>query len=63
MNDWISVKERLPEDDREVFVIASELIPLTYRVARYQKNHNSWYFLGGSIPKEMITHWMNPPKL
>ena len=59
---WISVKDRLPEDDNlRVLVASVELEHVT--IARYLKRSNVWKTPSGF--SESFTHWMplpEPPK-
>ena len=58
--DWISVKERLPEDDNEVFVVT--------RSKKGQRNVDKGYYLpedGRFVHRGTaeVTHWIPLPKL
>lgn len=60
--EWISVKEKLPDSTHDVLVLCSEMLPVEYSVAYYQKSHKSWYKQKFGLPDRMITHWMELPK-
>lgn len=56
---WISIKEKLPEFDKDVLVLDYG----TLKVAKYRKqfmsNRKYWDIDGGSV----VTHWMPIPEL
>ena len=58
MAEWISVKDRLPEDEKSVLVITKNGKPW---VAHYDLKWRGWRTSGSTT----ITHWMplpEPPK-
>jgi len=68
-NEWINVKDRLPEKDQKVifYVLDRELIYAGYfsidnhrslsSGERFRENLDDWWF-----DEETITHWMPLPK-
>jgi hypothetical protein len=61
MSDWISVQERLPEDDSDVLYVTNEpLVNLGY----VHRHTGEWigYFHHGVDLEEGVTHWMPLPK-
>ena len=60
-NNWISVKDRLPEDDNFVLVYNSkdkEIIIANYR------GNNAWdSYIYGWLPDDTITYWQPLPEL
>lgn len=75
--DWISVRDRLPEDEQEVLVIAhgwdGRLVYVgSHKRVEVQKSwltgitnkSSEWSLWGWSYLKEpMVTHWMPMPEL
>lgn len=76
MNEWISVKDRLPEDEQEVLVIAhgwdGRLVYVgSHKRVEAQKSwltgitneSSEWSLWGWSYLKEpIVTHWMPIPQ-
>ena len=63
MSEWISVKDRLPEDGQEVFAYCSEADSFEMLVLRCL-SENMWINRALDI-YENVTHWMplpTPPK-
>ena len=75
--EWISVKERLPDENIEVLICICEDIVQAYsdgknwRGSRYVRDHMSDGYVGDSkiikigSPHDWVTHWMplpEPPK-
>lgn len=61
LNDWINVKDRLPEDDNFVLVCNSEDKEII--IANYRGN-NAWdSYAYGWLPDNVVTHWQPLPKL
>lgn len=65
-NKWISVKDRLPEDDQYCLVVCSELTR-NYKavIARYYLDEDGFYREDGDGSVKEPTHWMplpDPPK-
>lgn len=59
-NNWISVKNRLPEDDNFVLVYNSEDKEII--IANYRGN-NAWdSYVYGWLPDNAVTHWQPLPK-
>ena len=58
MSEWISVKERLPEDREEVLLAVAIVGLPRIRVGWYG---GRWYFLGAGRAKD-VTHWMPLPE-
>lgn len=67
---WISVKDRLPEENEEVLVFgnilnAPKLLGVRYRVLGDQDWKYSWQGDGYIYKQDYVTHWMplpEPPK-
>lgn len=61
MVEWISVKDRLPEEDKDVLAYNGVYMI----IAAYTTNPTKyWYTITGSVMRT-ITHWMplpEPPK-
>ena len=57
---WISVKDRLPEDDRNVLVYDDH--DIQFWVAWHDESNNKWYTQEGDRVYG-VTHWMPLPKL
>lgn len=57
--DWISVKDRLPEPKELVLCIWKDINGIHYGFARYQHD-NVWYVSNEGMPE--VTHWMALPK-
>lgn len=61
LNGWISVKDRLPEDDNFVFVYNSKDKEII--IANY-KGDNAWdSYAYGWLPDDAVTHWQPLPEL
>ena len=64
LNGWISVKDRLPEDDKDVLVYDSgskEII-----MASYNSDYDEWstpYDYYYDLDNDKITHWQPLPEL
>lgn len=61
MAEWISVKDRLPEEEKEVLCYLGNALGKGLIVAF--RRHGDWYFDGWKCPT--VTHWMplpEPPK-
>jgi hypothetical protein len=59
--EWISVKDRLPEEEKEVLCYLGNALGKGIVVAF--RRHGDWYFDGWKCPT--VTHWMllpEPPK-
>lgn len=73
MNEWISVKDRLPDDGLEFYLVLADLPWLVGKyidIAVYnaynmygRDDFNPWYHREEGINYEGITHWMPLPKL
>jgi len=61
--DWISVKDRLPPQTGEEFVVANfNNQPSLKAVAWYHKVHKQFRYTGGRMFNiEHQTHWMSLP--
>lgn len=65
MTEWVSVKERLPEDDERVLIfLPSETWTTHVKTGRFVHSYKTWFIgdmnsVGGSQP----THWMPLPEL
>lgn len=75
MNEWISVKDRLPNNDEHDWVLAQVMEPATGfmpipKVMEYRESNNDWYeetmgWLSEHNGVFAVTHWMplpEPPK-
>lgn len=60
MAEWISVKDKLPEDDRNVLVYDDH--DIQFWVAWHDECHNNWYTQEGDRVYG-VTHWMPLPQL
>jgi hypothetical protein len=63
VSEWVSVEERLPEDDLFVIVWYGEADSFgiaSYKDETWSESYRGW------VPSDMITHWKelynNPPK-
>jgi len=58
MNEWISVKDRLPNGVSQSYITYRPSAPLEARVSTiwYDPQHNGW------SGKYNVTHWMPLPK-
>lgn len=56
MSEWISVKERLPNENTRVLVYAKQGCYMNLRVD-YICNGGMWFY------SMMVTHWMPLPEL
>ena len=70
MNNWISIKERLPEFQKEVLVTDGKEIAIAYRWELSNENGFCWSVAGCGgwdfdlpFPEFEITHWMDLPEL
>ena len=59
LNGWISVKDRLPEDDKEVLAYDSEHKEIV--IALYDSEYEEWDY--GDWYEGAITHWQPLPEL
>lgn len=58
MNEWISVKDRLPEKNQLILIYAPDADQLKIRIGLFDREINTYHNLG-------ITHWQplpEPPK-
>lgn len=65
MEEWISVKDRLPKDGMIVAVYAPNAFLYDVWPARWDSRHNCFSAGGGWFELEEVTHWMHlsePPK-
>ena len=62
VQEWISVKDRLPEPKRYVACIRIDALGIHYGLARYQHD-DVWYVDEDGIGKQMVTHWMPLPPM
>lgn len=60
-NNWISVKDRLPEDDKDVLVYNSRSKEII--MASYNSNCEEWDNLYDYLPINEITYWQPLPEL
>lgn len=63
-NNWISVKDRLPEDDKDVLVYNSRSKEII--MASYNNNYDDWdnlYNYYDYLPVDAITYWQPLPEL
>ncbi len=64
LNGWISVKDRLPEDDKDVLVYDSRSKEII--MASYNSDYDEWdnlYNYYDYLPVDEITHWQPLPEL
>lgn len=57
---WISVKERLPEEEDEYIVYYGESIVTTLMYIPSEKRFYGWDQY--PLPEDVVTHWMPLPK-
>lgn len=59
MNEWISVKDRLPEKDGSYLVWAPLSFPKNSRcvVAEFYDDNNTFYSESSDSPMPDVTHW------
>lgn len=71
MSEWISVKDRLPDNSEYNWVLASVQEDNGYRwipkVMEYRESKNDWYseetgWLSNHNGAFIVTHWMPLPK-
>ena len=63
VQEWISVKDRLPKEHRLVLCRWTRGIGASYGFARYNHDNDVWYVSNEGMPE--VTHWMplpQPPK-
>lgn len=63
-NNWISVKDRLPEDDKDVLVYNSRSKEII--MASYNSDYDEWdnlYNYYDYLPVDEITYWQPLPEL
>lgn len=60
-NQWVDVKEALPEDDKPVFVKTDSGVFCPHTTAYY--SHGAWCFPDDYYFDCDVTHWMPIPKL
>lgn len=65
-NEWVSVKDRLPEDFADVIVWLGGMLPSKTQVRFWHPKFKTWESaFGNSVPESGVTHWMplpEPPK-
>ena len=61
VQEWISVKDRLPEPKRYVACIRIDALGIHYGLARYQHD-DVWYVDEDGIGKQIVTHWRPLPQ-
>lgn len=64
LKGWISVKDRLPEDDKDVFVYDSRSKEII--MASYNSDYDEWdnlYNYYDYLPVDEITYWQPLPEL
>lgn len=60
-NNWISVKDRLPEDDKDVLVYDSRSKEII--MASYNSDYDEWDNLYDYLSVDTITYWQPLPEL
>lgn len=62
-HEWISVKDRLPENKQEVLVYDDDFMEMM--VCRYEDDQWNYYFMlkNTSLQIMKVTHWMYLPEL
>lgn len=64
-NQWISVKDKLPEPEQEVFLYDRDSVK-HYAIGWLRKKKgyckSKWFVTNGYVTDESITHWMPIPK-
>ena len=62
---WISVKDKLPEPEQEVFLYDRDSVK-HYAIGWLRKKKgyckSKWFVTNGYVTDESITHWMPIPK-
>ncbi len=62
--EWISVKDRLPEEDSKILVFEGYGIFLaSYEFNEYQKKMFFYEYSTGKMFWDHVTHWMPLPEL
>lgn len=68
MNEWISVKERVPDDNKlkvcrtiDTYYDKHHSIVLSYYYTPSNMNKNMWSFEFGMTQPLKISHWMSLP--
>jgi hypothetical protein len=63
MNEWISVKDRLPEKQGHFLVWAPESFPKNteHVVAEFYDDNNTFYSESSDMPMPDVTHWQPLP--
>ena len=60
-NPWVSVKDRLPEPEQEVFLYDRDSVK-HYAIGWLRKKKgyckSKWFVTNGYVTDERITHWM-----
>lgn len=59
MSEWISVKDKLPNEDKTVIAYK----PRTNEFLFASFSGSSWVYAGGIISKRVISHWMPLPEV
>lgn len=59
MSEWISVKDRLPEESDDVlaYTIWDDIV-----VCFLEEDSDVWMHTWGYLEKEFVTHWMPIPE-
>ena len=65
-NQWISVEDRLPDENKNVIVFANDIVSSFVETACYyvcpEYLHGGWSEENGDPYEPIITHWMNLPE-
>lgn len=59
VQEWISVKDRLPEDGQRVITCKNGI----FDIQIYEKRRNGWFCKGWFWSMATVTHWMPLPQL
>lgn len=63
MSEWISVKDKLPQESKPIIVYNKKTLQVVVAIRRYRKT-KGWVWTRNNymIKREYITHWMPLPE-